>query len=55
MNKWGRIVSKDKHESASNEMRLEKHGYGAKKGKFGYIRTQKNNKRNVKTRKNLKK
>ena len=55
MNKWGRIVSKDKHESASNEMRLEKHGYGAKKGKFGYIRTKKNNKRNMKTRKNQKK
>ena len=54
MNKWGRIVSKDKHER-TNEMRLEKHGYGAKKGKFGYIRTKKNNKRNIKTRKNQKK
>ena len=53
MNKWGRIVSKDKFESASQEMRLEKHGYGAKKGKFGYVKTKKNNKRNTKTRKNL--
>jgi hypothetical protein len=54
MNKWGRIVSKDKFESASNEMRLEKHGYGAKKGKFGYIKTQKAKKgRKSRTRKNM--
>ena len=42
MNKWGRIVSADKHETATKEMRLEKHGYSANKGKFGYVKTKKN-------------
>ena len=42
MNKWGRIVSANKHHTAKKEMRLKKHGYGAKKGKFGYVRTHKN-------------
>ena len=42
MNKWGRIVSADKHETAKKEMRLKKHGYSARKGKFGYVRTKKN-------------
>ena len=41
MNKWGRIVSLDKHNTAKKEMRLKKHGYSAKKGKFGYVRTNK--------------
>lgn len=42
MNKNGRIVSVKKHKSASAERRLEKHGYTARKGKFGYVRkTQK--------------
>ena len=36
MNKWGRIVSADKHVTAKKEKRLEKYGYYAKKGKFGY-------------------
>ncbi len=46
-NKWGRIVSAKKHKTASAERRLEKHGYSARKGKFGYVRkTQK--KRNFK-------
>ena len=35
MNKWGRIVSADKHKTAKKEKRLEKAGYFAKKGKFG--------------------
>ena len=49
MNKWGRIVSSKKHITAKKEKRLEKHGYFAKKGKFGYV------KRNTrKTRKNKK-
>jgi len=43
-NKWGRIVSKKKYVTAKKEMRLEKYGYGAKKGKFGYVK--------IKTRKN---
>jgi len=38
MNKWGRIVSKKKHITAKKEKRLEKAGYFAKKGKFGYVR-----------------
>jgi hypothetical protein len=42
MNKNGRIVSADKYKSAKAEMRLEQYGYGAKKGKFGYVKTKKN-------------
>ena len=48
MNKWGRLVSAKKHKTAKKEMRLEKHGYSAKKGKFGYV------KKGKKTRKNKK-
>ena len=36
-NKWNRIVSKKKHITAKREKRLEKYGYFAKKGKFGYV------------------
>jgi hypothetical protein len=35
--KTGRIVSLKKHQTAKKEQRLRKHGYGAKKGKFGYV------------------
>jgi hypothetical protein len=42
-NQAGRIVSKAKHISAKKEMRLEKYGYGAKKGKFGYVKIGKKN------------
>lgn len=38
MNKWNRIVSAKKHKTAKKEKRLEKYGYFAKKGKFGYVR-----------------
>jgi hypothetical protein len=38
MNQWHRIVSKKKHATAKKEKRLEKHGYFAKKGKFGYVK-----------------
>jgi hypothetical protein len=38
MNKWGRIVSSSKHNTAKKEKRLEKYGYYAKKGHFGYVR-----------------
>lgn len=38
MNKWGRIVSAAKHKTAKKEKRLEKAGYFAKKGKFGYVK-----------------
>ena len=37
-NKHGEIVSKKKHMTAKKEKRLEKHGYFAKKGKFGYVK-----------------
>jgi len=37
-NKHGDIVSKKKHVTAKKEKRLEKHGYFAKKGKFGYVK-----------------
>jgi hypothetical protein len=41
-NKNGRIVSAKKHKTASAERRLEKYGYSARKGRFGYVRkTQK--------------
>jgi hypothetical protein len=51
MNKWGRIVSKKKHTTAKKEKRLMKHGYTAKKGKFGFVKvsSRKNkSKRNTK-------
>jgi len=38
MNKHGRIVSMLKHKTAKKEKRLEKAGYFAKKGKFGYVK-----------------
>ena len=38
MNKHGRIVSKKKHATAKKEKRLQKHGYTAKKGKFGAVK-----------------
>jgi hypothetical protein len=37
-NKSGRIVSKAKHNTAKKEKRLIKHGYGTKKGKFGFVK-----------------
>jgi hypothetical protein len=40
-NKHGRIVSKAKHVTAKKEKRLEKHGYTAKKGKFGAVKIEK--------------
>lgn len=38
MNKWHRIVSLKKHKTAKRERRLEKHGFFAKKGSFGYVK-----------------
>jgi hypothetical protein len=38
-NKYNRIVSRKKHISATKEKRLLKFGYGSKKGKFGYVKT----------------
>ena len=51
MNKWGRIVSADKYKTAKKEMRLKKHGYSARKGKFGYVKTNKRVTRKNKTQK----
>ena len=51
MNKNGRIVSAVKHKTAKKEKRLEKHGYYARKGKFGYVKkkgTRKNRKKQKK-------
>ena len=38
MNKWGRIVSANKHKTAKKEKRLQKYGYYTKKGKFGFVK-----------------
>lgn len=48
-NKNGNIVSKKKHLTAKKEKRLEKFGYFAEKGKFGFV------KKSVKSIKKLKK
>ena len=40
-NKNGRIVSKAKHNTAKKEQRLLKHGFGTKKGKFGFVKVSK--------------
>lgn len=48
----GRIVSKKKHLTAKKEKRLEKHGYFAKKGKFGFVkRKTRKTKKNKSTKK----
>ena len=39
-NKHGEIVSRKKHITAKREKRLEKHGYFAKKGAFGYVKKE---------------
>jgi hypothetical protein len=38
MNDKHRIVSAVKFKTAKKEMRLQKYGYHAKKGKFGYVK-----------------
>jgi hypothetical protein len=38
MNKRGHVVSLKKYRTAKKERRLEKHGYFAEKGKFGYVK-----------------
>ena len=48
--KWGRIVSKPKHVTASKEQRLKKHGYTAKKGKFGAVKTRKSRSKSMKSK-----
>jgi hypothetical protein len=55
-NKHGNIVSLKKHKTAKKEKRLEKHGYFAKKGKFGYVKktAKKTRSNKKKTKKNKK-
>ena len=47
-NKLGRIVSVKKHKTASAERRLEKYGYYAKSGRFGYVKRKTQKKRTFK-------
>ena len=47
-NKNGRIVSAKKHQSASAEKRLEKYGYSARRGRFGYVKRKTQKKRTFK-------
>jgi hypothetical protein len=54
MNKAGRIVSKAKHFSAKREQRLLKHGYGTKKGKFGFVKIGSKSKKHRKGSKKMK-
>jgi hypothetical protein len=57
-NKHGEIVSKKKHNTAKKEKRLERHGYFAKKGAFGYVKKpvkMGKTKKNKSTRKSMKK
>ena len=54
MNKAGRIVSREKHNTAKKEKRLIKAGYGTQKGKFGFVRlgvSKKNGRGSRKSRK----
>lgn len=44
-NKHGRIVSRAKHNTAKKERRLQKHGYTARKGKFGAVKIAQNGRR----------
>lgn len=49
MNDQSRIVSKKKHVTAKKEKRLEKYGYFAEKGQFGYVkRTPRKSRKNMK-------
>ena len=51
MNKHGRVVSVLKHKTAKKERRLEKAGYFAQKGKFGFVkRTTRKNRKSSKKR-----
>ena len=54
MSKNGRIVSKKKHNTAKKDNRLVKAGYGAKKGKFGFVLLGKKGKKTAKRGKKMK-
>jgi hypothetical protein len=53
MNKWGRIVSEKKHKTAKKEKRLQKYGFFAKKGAFGYVKRSTRKSRSMKGGKDL--
>ena len=55
MNKWGRLVSRKKHGTASREKRLVKAGYGTKKGSFGWVSLDKTGKRRSGSKKHTRK
>jgi len=48
MNKWGRIVSEKKHKTAKKEKRLQKYGFFAEKGKFGFVKRNTRKSRSMK-------
>jgi hypothetical protein len=48
MNKWGRVVSEKKHKTAKKEKRLQKYGFFAKKGTFGYVKRSTRKSRSMK-------
>jgi hypothetical protein len=48
MNKWGRIVSEKKHKTAKKEKRLQKYGFFAEKGKFGFVKKNTRKSRSMK-------
>ena len=50
-NKRKAIVSRKKHIKATREKRLEKAGYFTKKGKFGYVKKNKTQKKKGKNKK----
>jgi hypothetical protein len=50
-NKWGEIVSRKKHMTAKKEKRLEKHGFFAQKGKFGFVKKSPKSKKNKTSKK----
>jgi hypothetical protein len=54
MNKHGRVVSKAKHFTAKKEMRLLKHGYATKKGKFGFVKVGSKKSRSSKSKRSRK-
>jgi hypothetical protein len=54
-NKNGRIVSVKKHKTAKREKRLEKAGWGFKKGKFGAVRLTKSGGRRTRKRRGTRK
>ena len=53
-NKQNRIVSKKKQVTAKKERRLQKHGYTAKKGKFGAVKLSRSHSHSPKRKKTRK-